>query len=108
MKRQVLAVLLGSLFAVPAFANYEMFGNGIEPQATAAAKSRDEVRAEMIAAKRQGNWMFNAELGTQSRPATSTVTVGKSRDEVRAELEQAYRSGDMIANAELGTTFAQL
>lgn len=108
MKRQVLAVLLGSLFAVPAFANYEMFGNGIAPQTAAAEKSRDEVRAEMIAAKQQGNWMFNAELGTVSRPSAPSTYAGKSRDEVRAELEQAYRSGEMIANAELGTTFAQL
>ena len=103
MKRQVVAVLLGSLFALPAFANFEMYGNGTEPQAAASTKSRAQVGQELLAAKRSNDWMVNSELGTVSRPAAPAKAAGKSRDEVRAELEQAYRAGEMIANAELGT-----
>jgi hypothetical protein len=108
MKRQVIAVVLGSLCALPAFANFEQYGNGIEPQAAAATKSREQVRDEIIAAKHSRNWMVNAELGTVNPSAQPSALAGKSRDQVRAELEQAYRSGDMITNAELGTTFSRL
>lgn len=108
MKRQVIAVVLGSLFALPAFANFEQYGNGVEPQAAASSKSKAQVRDEIIAAKHSRNWMVNAELGTVNLPAAPSSFAGKSREDVRAELEQAYRSGGLIANAELGTTFAQL
>lgn len=103
MKRQVVAVLIGSLFALPVFANNEIdAGHGSLSAAT--SKSRAQVGEELIAAKQSGNWMVNAELGTQSKPAAPSQFAGKSFDEVRAELEQAYRSGEMIVNAELGTT----
>jgi Domain of unknown function (DUF4148) len=103
MKRQVIAVVLGSLFALPAFANYEIDAGNL-PQAVASTKSRAQVGQELIAAKQSGNWMVNAQLGTVSGKSAPVQFAGKSRNEVRAELEQAYRSGEMIANAELGTT----
>jgi len=107
MKRQVIAVLVGGLFALPAFANNEIDA-GYPTFAPVASKSRAEVRAELIAAKRSGNWMVNAELGTQSRPAAPAQLTGKSRAEVRNEVAQALRSGDYVVNAELGTTANQL
>jgi hypothetical protein len=107
MKRKVLAVVLGSLFALPALANNEIDA-GYPAFAPVASKSRVDVRAELQAAKRSGNWMVNAELGTQSRASAPAQVAGKSRAEVRGEVAQALRSGDYIVNAELGTTANQL
>lgn len=107
MKRQVIAVLVGGLFALPAFANNEIDA-GYPTFAPASSKSRAEVGAELLAAKRSGNWMVNAELGTQSRASAPVQVAGKSRSEVRDEVAQAFRSGDYIVNAELGTTANQL
>ena len=106
MKRQVLAVVVGSLFALPAFANNEIDAGNL-PQPMASSKSTNQVHAELVQAQRTGNVVVNAELGTTANQA-ATMTSGKSREEVRAELEQAYRSGDIIINAELGTTAHRL
>ena len=51
MKRQVVAVVIGSLFALPAFA-----GAG-------AAKTSQQVLAELIQAERTGDVVANAETG---------------------------------------------
>ena len=113
MKRQIIALALGSLFALPAFANAEL---DYPPQAstTVAAKTVAQVRDELIAAKRTGNFVVNAETGQKANqldpsayPAHSKVA-GKTRADVLAELEQAQRSGNIIANAELGATARQL
>jgi hypothetical protein len=105
MKRQVIAVALGSLFALPAFANFELYGNGIAPTAATSTQSRVDVRAELIAAQRAGQVVENAELGTT---AQSSHAAGKSRAEVVTEVVQARRSGNYIINAELGTKANQL
>lgn len=107
MKRQVLAVVVGSLFALPAFANNEIDAGNL-PQPMAPSKSTEQVRAELVQAQRSGNVVVNAELGTTAKQGAPMQHVGKSRDEVRAELEQAYRSGEIIINAELGTTANRL
>jgi hypothetical protein len=91
MKRQAIAIALGSLFALPAFANNEIDA-GYAPQAQVATQSVNEV-------------FVNAEQGYE-RKATSVAV--KTRDEVRAETVRAIRSGDIIVNAELGTTASQL
>ena len=106
MKRQVIVIALGSLFALPALANNEIDAGASQP--TVVSKSVEQVRAELLAAKRAGNWMENAELGTQSRLAKPVQLVGKSRSDVRAEVAQARSAGDYIVNAELGTTANQL
>jgi hypothetical protein len=54
MKRQVIAVLLGSIAALPAFAD-----------TPAAGKSRDQVRAELIAAQQAGLIVPDLEGGTR-------------------------------------------
>lgn len=107
MKRQVIAFALGSVIALPAFANNEIDA-GYPTFAPVSSKSRAEVRAELLAAKRSGNWMINAELGTQFRQSAPAQFTGKSRDEVRDEVVQALRSGNYVVNAELGTTAKQL
>ena len=108
MKRQLIAVVLGSAFALPAFANYEIYATGVAPAAEVSAKSREQVRAEIVAAKRTNDWRVNAALGTQNQPSVPALAVGKSRAQVRAEVAQARAAGDYIANAELGTTARQL
>lgn len=104
MKRQVIAVALGSLFALPAFANNEINAGYAAPMAL-SAKSRADVHAELIAAQLAGEVVVNAELGTTAK---SMQTAGKTRAQVLAEVEQARRSGNYIVNAELGTQAGQL
>jgi len=104
MKRQIIAVALGSLVALPAFANNEIDAGYAAPVAV-SAKSRADVRAELIAAQRAGDVVVNAELGTTAK---SMHTADKSRAQVIAEVAQARRSGNYIVNAELGTKASQL
>jgi hypothetical protein len=106
MKRQVIAIALGSLFALPALANNEIDAGTSQP--TVESKSVAQVRAELLAAKQSGNWMVNAERGTQSRLGVPTQLAGKSRGEVRDEVAQSRATGNYIVNAELGTTARQL
>lgn len=91
MKRQVIAIALGSVFALPAFANNEIDA-GYAPQALVAAQPAYEL-------------FVNAEQGYERGAAPVT---GKSRAEVVSEAVQARRSGNYILNAELGTTANQL
>lgn len=107
MKRQVIAIVLGSALALPAFANNEIDAGNL-PQPVAATKSAEQVRAELLAAKRTNDWRVNAALGTQNDLRVPAVVVGKSRAQVRSEVAQARAAGDYIANAELGTTAGQL
>ncbi len=105
MKRQLIALALGSLFALPAFANAE---TDYPPQATTtvAAKTVAQVRNELIAAQRAGDIVVNAELGTTAKSTQSAGT--KTRAEVLAALVHAKRSGNIVANAETGTKVNQL
>jgi len=104
MKRQVIAIALGSALALPAFANNEIDAGNL-PKPVAATKTVDEVRAELSAAKQAGDVMVNGELGYVSQPSHAD---GKTRSEVRAGVVQARRSGNYIINAELGTKANQL
>lgn len=106
MKRQLIAVVLGSLIALPAFANNEIDPGNMSAVVT-VAKSREQVQAEFLDAQRSGNWVVNAELGTVAAPAQRG---GKTRAAVLEELMQAYRAGECpvhIVNAEIGTTAKQ-
>ena len=87
MQRQILAVALGTMFALPALANNEIDAGYTAPVNTAKQGT------ELV--------FVNAEQGSEFKTATMS---DKSRDEVRAEVEQARRSGSFIVNAELGTT----
>jgi len=107
MKRQVIAVLLGTAFALPAFANNEIDAGNL-PQPVPAAKTRAQVYQELVAARASGDWLVNSRLGTVSRIATAAPKAGKSREQVRDELEQADRDGEHIAYGELGDTASHL
>jgi len=85
MKRQILAVTLGSLFALPALANNEInTGYVSQPQPSM---------------QRSIEMFIDAEQGY----ARQAVAEGKSRAEVRAEVVKSRTTGDYIVNAELGT-----
>jgi hypothetical protein len=88
MKRQILAVALGSFIALPALANNEIDA-GYTPSAQMSAQ-----HAEVF---------VDAEQGYKFAASTD-----KSRAEVLAEVAQARRSGEYIVNAELGTKASQL
>ncbi len=87
MKRQLIALAIGGLIAVPAFANSEIDAGKVSPTTFV----NDYASSTLV----------NAEQGYV---ANSIQDGGKSRAEVRAEVVQARRSGDYIVNAELGTT----
>lgn len=113
MKRQIIVVALTGLFALPALANEEM---DYPPQASTSvpAKTVAQVRDELIAAQRAGDFVVNAETGEKANqidpsayPARTQVA-GKTRATVLAELEQAQRAGDIVVNAETGEKANQL
>jgi hypothetical protein len=91
MKRQLLAIALGSLVALPAFANYEI-------DAGYAARTT-------FSADNAGLVFVDAEQGYV--PA-ATHDAGKSRADVVAEVTRARSSGNYVINAELGTKANQL
>ena len=91
MKRQVIAIALGSLVALPALANNEIDAG----HASATTYVTDNA-----------GWVFvNDEQGYV---AQIEQVAGKSRSAVRAEVAQARRAGELVVNAELGTTDSQL
>lgn len=86
MKRHIVVLAIGSLFAVPALANNEI-DPGYTPPVTFVSDTT--------------GWRFvNAEQGYV---ASATHDAGKSRAEVLAEVTQAARAGELIVNGELGT-----
>lgn len=113
MKRQVIAVALTGLFALPALANEEM---DYPPQAstTVPAKIVAQVRDELIAATRVGDFVVNAETGEKANQLDAsayparTQAASKTRAEVLAELAQAQRAGDIVVDAETGEKANQL
>ena len=102
MKRQFVAVAVGSLFALPAYANNEIDAGNPQYAAPESTKTRAQVYDEILAAKSSGNWQINAELGAVAGRSVPQQLAGKTRAEVLAELVEAQRSGDVIVNAELG------
>jgi hypothetical protein len=100
MKRHLLAIAVGSLFALPALANNEIDAGNLPANVTPSL-TQAQVRAELIAAQRSGDVIVNAELGTTGR---TVQHAGKTRNEVVAELIAAQQAGDVIVNGELGIT----
>jgi hypothetical protein len=84
MKRHIVALAIGSLFAVPALAN-----NEIDAGAPGTQYGSDKAGLAFV----------NAEQGY----VVTASDAGKSRAEVRAEVVQAANAGELIVNGELGT-----
>lgn len=99
MKRQLLAIAVGSLFALPALANNEIDAGNLPANVTPSL-TQAQVRAELIAAQRAGDVIVNAELGSTGRTVRHA---SRTRDEVVAELIAAQQAGEVIVNGELGT-----
>jgi len=91
MKRQLVAIALGGLFALPALANYELYSVGVAPEIAPSTKTREQVRAELIAAQRAGQVVVNAELGTTAKQPAQTA--GKTREQVFEEILMEQQAG---------------
>lgn len=82
-------------------------------QDAAGAKTREQVRAELIEAQQRGELMVDGESGRMlhelapRRYQSGIVAQGKTRAEVRAELLEARRRGDMLAGGDTDSAFTQ-
>ena len=82
------------------------------------AKTREQVRAELAEAKRNGTLLVDGDQGIRvyqvtPRPAAQktaekAVVVGKTRAEVLQELRDARANGTLIANSETGETYRDI
>ncbi len=80
-----------------------------------APKTREQVRAELVEAQRNGTLIADIETGLRFNqinpdlyPRAEAVAVGKTREQVKAELAEARRNGDLIADSETGMRLNQL
>lgn len=124
MKRKLLAVAVAGFFSLNALADGgasynpyagdgEIYG-GATSLPLQSAKSREQVRAEVIARQQSGDY-FIAQTGLKAYqmwpsfyPQPAPVVAGKTRDEVIAEVAEAKRTGDFVVDGELGLTAKQL
>lgn len=119
MKRSLITLAIGTLFAAPAFADYEtgLQPNEIHPGVTygeidlfartQAAPTADKSRMEVRSSLKQGETAFQklhqARLDRTAQPPQLQQPAEKTRAQVRAEVVELYRDGELIAdNAELG------
>jgi hypothetical protein len=100
--RTTVSILVLAVAAGPVFA-----------QDAAAAKTREQVRAELLEAQRTGDVMADGETGRKlnelyprSFPA-STTAQARARTEVRAELLEAQRRGDLMSFGDSESAFTQ-
>jgi hypothetical protein len=100
MKRQIIAVALGSLFALPAFADGEIGFEYWKAPMAESSKTRAEVVAELVAAQRAGHVVVDGEIGTLQ--SASLPQSGKTRAEVNAELFAEYSAGNLAVDGETG------
>lgn len=93
MKRQLIALAVGSLFVLPAFADGEI-GSDFRTVAKAeSSNTRAQVQAELIAAQATRGYV-DGEIGNT---ANATVS-NKSRAEVMAEID-----GQRAVDGEIGS-----
>lgn len=77
-------------------------------------KTRDQVRAELAQAQRDGTLIADGQTGATFRqqfPGSymqPAATSSASRDQVRTELMEAQRNGTLIADGQTGATFRDL
>ncbi len=74
-------------------------------------KTRDQVRAELMQAQRDGSLIADGQTGATFRQVfpgsymTPAATSTTSRDQVRVELKEAQRNGTLVADGQTGATF---
>jgi hypothetical protein len=85
MKRQIIAVAIGSLFALPAFADGEIDLDFRTVAKAESSKTRAQVQAELVAAQRAGELAVDGEIGQLYARTDS----GKTRAQVVSELMAA-------------------
>lgn len=102
VRNSIIALTLTTLAAGSVFA------------ADMTSKTRDQVRAELAQAQRDGTLIADGQTGATFRqvfpgsyaqPAAMSTT---SRDQVRAELMEAQRNGTLIADGQTSATFRDL
>lgn len=78
------------------------------------AKTREQVRAELVEAQRTGDIVADGESGKKLNelypdqyPAKASVP-GKTRAQVLAELAEAQRTGDILADGQSGKKLNEL
>jgi hypothetical protein len=79
----------------------------------AVGKTREQVRAELAQAQRNGDLIANGESGLRfnqlyPQQYAQPVVVSKSRSQVQGELEEARDSGTLIADGQTGATAREL
>ena len=79
-----------------------------------APKTREQVRAELAQAQRDGTLIADGQTGATFRDlaphryAPATTVQAKTRADVRAEFEEARRNGELIADGQTGATYRDL
>lgn len=79
-----------------------------------ARRTREDVRAELDAARRSGDLLADGDSGLKlnelypARYPQPTVIAGKTRAQVKAELAEAQRTGDMLAGGDSGLKLKEL
>jgi hypothetical protein len=102
--RTAVSILALAVAAGPVFA-----------QDAAAAKTREQVRAELLEAQRTGDVMADGESGMKLNelyprnfPASASANAqSRARTEVRAELLEAQRRGDLMSFGDSESAFTQ-
>ncbi|MES2840490.1 MAG: DUF4148 domain-containing protein [Pseudomonadota bacterium] len=79
----------------------------------AAAKTREQVRAELVEAQRNGTLIADGETGQRFNQVSphlypQATVVAKTRAEVKAELAVAQANGDLIADGQTGARFNEV
>jgi len=80
----------------------------------AAPKTRDQVRAELAQAQRDGTLIADGMTGATYRQlnpgyyAPMPAMSMKTRAEVKAELRDAWTSGELVSDGMTGATYRQL
>ena len=115
MKRQLIVLAIGSLFALPAFAApIGELGYPPQPAATASHLSKAQVQNEIRANVQKGDNIVNwATLAKDKQVWPNffphqAATATKSSAQVLDELRAAQRTGNVVANAETGQKANQL